>query len=260
MELVCQVRHSLPRVGTRKLHHMLKETFAADQLWVGRDKLFTILREEGLLVGKKRRYTITTNSKHWMKKYPNIIKDTTISRPEQVWVSDITYIDAGEHFEYLHLVTDAYSKQIMGYQLSDNMSAVETAKALQMAINNRNYPGKALVHHSDRGLQYCSRLYTDILKSNNIDISMTEQSDPYENAVAERINGILKDEFGLDGCFEDISQLHKQTAQAIDLYNNVRPHLSNHMLTPMQMHQQQDLPIKKYNKKAPETLQLTMLS
>jgi putative transposase len=260
MDMVCRVRHSLPRVGTRKLHYMLKETFACEQLQIGRDKLFTILREEGLLISKRRRYTITTHSKHWMKKYPNIIKDITISRPEQVWVSDITYIDAGESFEYLHLVTDAYSKQIMGYQLSDNMSATETARALQMAINNRAYPLVPLVHHSDRGLQYCSKLYTDILKGNNIGISMTEQSDPYENAVAERINGILKDEFGLDGRFEDTSQLLKQTAQAIDLYNNLRPHLSNQMLTPKQMHQQQQLPIKKYNKKALVNLSLPVLS
>jgi putative transposase len=239
---------------------MLKETFAGQQLHIGRDKLFTILREEGLLISKRRRYTITTNSKHWMRKYPNTIKHTDISRPEQVWVSDITYIDAGQGFEYLHLVTDAYSKQIMGYQLSATMSASETARALQMAINNRKYPSAPLVHHSDRGLQYCSKLYTDILKDNNIGISMTEQSDPYENAVAERVNGILKDEFGLDSHFEDIAQLQKQTAQAIYLYNNLRPHLSNRMLTPCQMHQQQDLPIRKYNKKAPVNLSLPMPS
>lgn len=235
---------------------MLKPMFACKQLQIGRDKLFTILREEGLLVSRRRRYSITTNSKHWMRKYPNVIKHTDITRPEQVWVSDITYIDAGNEFEYLHLVTDAYSKKIMGYQLSNTMSATETAKALQMAINDRKYPLAPLVHHSDRGLQYCSKLYTDILKNNNIDISMTEQSDPYENAVAERVNGILKDEFGLDSRFEDVSQLHKQTDQAIDMYNNLRPHLSNHMLTPEQMHQQQILPIKKYNKKAPVILSL----
>jgi transposase InsO family protein len=255
LDLVCQVRHLLPRLGTRKLHYKLR-----DQLHVGRDKLFDILRTEGLLVGKKRRYTKTTNSKHWMRKYPNKVKHLDITRPEQVWVSDITYIATIDSFQYLHLVTDAYSKKIMGYRLSESMSAADTASALKMAINNRKYPSFSLIHHSDRGLQYCSELYTHLLKVNQIDISMTEQSDPYENAVAERINGILKDEFGLDDCFEDINQLQLQTEQAVTLYNKERPHLSNQLLTPEQMHLQQQIPIKKYKKKAPETLQLPMLS
>jgi transposase InsO family protein len=255
LDLVCRERYKLPRLGTRKLHYKLRE-----QLPVGRDKLFGILRAEGLLIGKKRRYTKTTNSRHWMRKYPNKVRDLDIVRPEQVWVSDITYIATINGFQYLHLVTDAYSKQIMGYRLSGSMSAADTACALEMAINNRKYPGDALIHHSDRGLQYCSELYTKLLKANQIDISMTEQSDPYENAVAERINGILKDEFGLDDCFEDIGQLHKQIEQAILSYNKHRPHLSNHMLTPEQMHQQQQIPIKKYKKKAPVTLSLPMLA
>lgn len=255
LNLVCQVRHILPRLGTRKLHYKLK-----DQLPLGRDKLFDILRAEGLLVGKKRRYTKTTNSKHWMHKYPNKVKHLDIIRPEQVWVSDITYIVTMNGFQYLHLVTDAYSKQIMGYKLSGSMNATDTACALKMAINNRKYPLSSLIHHSDRGLQYCSELYTNLLKTNGIDISMTEQSDPYENAVAERINGILKNEFGLDDCFEDIQQLQLLTEQAIKLYNSYRPHLSNQMLTPEQMHQQQQIPIKKYNKKAPVKLLLPMLS
>ncbi len=195
-----------------------------------------------------------------MRKCPNKVKHLDITRPEQVWVSDITYIATIGNFQYLHLVTDAYSKQIMGYQLSESMSAASTTSALKMAINNRKYPSSPLIHHSDRGLQYCSALYTSILKTNQIDISMTEQSDPYENAVAERINGILKDEFGLDDCFEDLEQLQIQTEQAITLYNKYRPHLSNQLLTPEQMHQQHHLPIKKYKKKAPETLQLPMLS
>lgn len=183
-----------------------------------------------------------------------------IIRPEQAWVSDITYIDTAKDFQYLHLVTDAYSKQIMGYHLSAGMSATDTAKALKMAIKNRRYPDMPLTHHSDRGLQYCSKLYTGLLNQYGINISMTEQSDPYENAVAERVNGILKDEFGLDGRFDDIEQLHKQVEQAVYLYNNQRPHLSNQMLTPKQMHQQQTLTIKKYNKKAPVNLNLPVLS
>lgn len=218
---------------------------------IGRDKLFTLLREQGLLVPRKPRYALTTNSKHWMRKYPNLIKDIAIRRPEQVWVSDITYIETLERFQYLHPVTDAYSKQIMGYQLSSTMSAAETVQALKMAIANRNYPSMPLVHHSDRGLQYCSALYTGLLKDNNISISMTEQSDPYENAIAERINGILKTEFGLSDRFEDLDQLKLQTKQSIELYNTLRPHLSNGMLTPAQMHRQHQLTIKTYKKKAP---------
>lgn len=180
-----------------------------------------------------------------MRKYPNTVKYMEVTRPEQVWVSDITYIDTVKDFQYLHLVTDAYSKQIMGYYLSAGMNATDTAKALKMAIHNRQYPDMSLTHHSDRGLQYCSKLYTGLLHQYGISISMTEQSDPYENAIAERVNGILKDEFGLDSRFDDMEQLHKQTAQAIYLYNNHRPHLSNQMLTPKQMHQQKTLTIKK---------------
>lgn len=255
LDLVQQVRYLLPRLGTRKLHYKLQ-----DQMPVGRDKLFDILREEGLLISRKRRYTKTTNSKHWMRKYPNKITRLAITRPEQVWVSDITYIATINDFQFLHLVTDAYSKQIMGYRLSPTMSAADTASALQMAINNRMYPSSPLIHHSDRGLQYCSQLYTTILSNNGIDISMTEQSDPYENAVAERVNGILKDEFGLDDCFEDIEQLQLQTHQAIELYNKYRPHMSNQMLTPQQMHKQQLIPSKKYNKKALVNSILPMLT
>lgn len=255
INMVNEVRHSLPRIGTRKLCYMLSGT-----LPVGRDKLFSILREEQMLVGKRRRYTKTTNSKHWMRKYPNTVKDIQIVRPEQVWVSDITYIDVAKGFNYLHLVTDAYSKQIMGYHLSATMNAADTTKALRMAISNRQYPHEDLIHHSDRGLQYCSALYTETLHKHNIGISMTEQSDPYENAIAERINGILKDEFGLDSHFDNRDQLHKQTAQAVLLYNNIRPHLSNRMLTPRQMHQQQQIKMKTYKKKAPVILQLPVLS
>lgn len=260
LNLVGAIRYSMPMLGTRKLHYLLKEDFAAKQLQIGRDKLFSILREEGLLIPKTRRYTKTTNSKHWMRKYPNQVKRLEITRPEQVWVSDITYVNAVEGFQYLHLVTDAYSKQIMGYKLSPTMSAADTAYALKMAINNRQYRDEPLIHHSDRGLQYCSDLYTGILKSNRIEISMTEQSDPYENAVAERVNGVLKQEFGLGDAFDDIAQLHKQTDQAINLYNNKRPHMSNGMLTPKQMHGQKELLIKKYHKKTPAKLSLPALS
>ncbi len=248
--LVLNVRRQMPRLGTRKLYHLLK-----DELNMGRDKLFELLRNEGLLICKRRRYTVTTNSKHWMKKYPNLIKDIELNRPEQVWVADITFIDTAEDGNaYLHLVTDAYSKQIMGYELCDNMEAVSTLKALKMAVKGRQYKQMPLVHHSDRGSQYCSKPYTEYLKQNDITISMTENGDPYENAIAERVNGILKDEFGLAEQLNNINEAMQQTAQSISIYNNNRPHLSCSMLTPVQMHQQELIKLKSYNKKAQTSL------
>lgn len=248
--LVLDLRRQMPRLGTRKLYHLLK-----DGLGIGRDKLFALLRDEGLLVYKRKRYTVTTNSKHWMKKYPNLVKTIQLTRPEQLWVADITYIDTAEDGNaYLHLVTDAYSKQIMGYELCNNMEGASTLKALQMAVRNRKYKDEPLIHHSDRGLQYCSKLYTDYLIENQIMISMTENGDPYENAIAERVNGILKDEFGLAEQLNNIAEAMEQTRQSISTYNQIRPHLSCHMLTPLQMHQQRGIKLKSYNKKAQTSL------
>jgi putative transposase len=252
-EAVLLIRRQMPRIGTRKLYYMLKEEFSKQELKIGRDKLFTVLRKEGLLIKKKKNYTITTNSKHWMRTYPNLIKDMVLTRPEQAWVSDITFVYTKEGNAYLHLVTDAYSKQVMGHELCDNMEASSTSKALQMAIKNRKY-NQPLIHHSDRGSQYCSKLYTDMLKENNIQISMTENGDPYENAVAERLNGILKDEFGLGEQLESLSEAIYQTKQAIAIYNSLRPHLSCEMSTPKQMHNQQTRKLKKWNKKTSNIL------
>ncbi len=247
--LVLGLRRQMPRIGTRKLYYLLRDEFFQDQIKMGRDKLFDLLRNEGLLILKRKRYTITTNSKHWMKKYPNLIKDLTIHRPEQVWAADITYIDTMENGNcYLHLITDVYSKQIMGYELCDNMEASSTLKALKMAIKNRQYKEQTLIHHSDRGLQYCSKIYTETLINNKIIISMTENGDPYENAVAERVNGILKDEFGLAEQLINKDDAYKQTAQSIEIYNSLRPHLSCQMLTPNKMHLQQKITLKRYKK------------
>jgi len=192
---------------------------------------------------------VTTNSKHWLRKYPNLIKSIYLKRPEQLWVADITYIDTIDGNAYLHLVTDAYSKQIMGYELCSNMEATSTLKALKLALSKRKYKASELIHHSDRGLQYCSKLYTDCLKENGIKISMTENGDPYENAVAERVNGILKDEFGLSDKFENIMQAKELTSQSIKIYNELRPHLSCSMLTPNQMHLQDKIKLISYKKK-----------
>ena len=245
---VLSIRKLLPRVGTRKLYYMLQNEFRKEHIPIGRDKLFSLLREEQLLVIKKKRYTKTTNSKHWMHKYPNMVKNINLTRPEQIWVADITYINIEKGSIYLHLITDAYSKQIMGYCLSNSLSAVSTIKALEMALGKREYQ-TPLIHHSDRGLQYCSSGYVKLLKKNKIAISMTQDGNPYDNAVAERINGILKDEFGLDDILPDIKQAQKQTDQAVELYNTYRPHLSCSMLTPIQMHSQTKLIIKTWAKK-----------
>ena len=242
---VLKVRAQMPRIGTRKLKFLLNGNGVA----IGRDRLFDQLREEGLLIVKRKRYTVTTNSKHWMRKYPNMIKDLEIHRPEQLWVADITYLDTMDSNSYLHLITDGYSKKVMGYELSDNMEATSTLRALKMAISRRRYPHMPLIHHSDRGLQYCSKVYTDHLKKNKIGISMTENGDPYENAVAERVNGILKDEFGLGDRMDDLSQALRQTHQSIGTYNQLRPHLSCSYLTPSQMHRQQEIKMKTWKKK-----------
>jgi transposase InsO family protein len=248
---ILELRRSMPRLGTRKLHYLLGEK-AID---IGRDRLFELLRKEGMLVPTRKKYVRTTNSTHWMRKYPNLVRDIELSRPEQLWVADITYLDTkAEGNLYLHLVTDAYSKQIMGYELCDNMTAISTHKALKMAISKRQYKDMPLIHHSDRGLQYCSSLYTEYLTANNIAISMTENGDPYENAVAERINGILKDEFGLGDQLNDIKEALKQTEQGILAYNHLRPHLSCNMLTPVQMHRQQTMRVKTYKQKVQTSL------
>ena len=252
IESVLTLRRQMPRLGVRKLYHLLQ---SEHQVSIGRDKLFSVLKEKGLLVCKKRKYTVTTNSKHWLRKYPNLVKGISPERPEQLWVADITYIDTLQGNAYLHLITDAYSKQIMGYELCDNMEAASTLKALKMAISKRKYKTPDLIHHSDRGLQYCSKLYTDWLKENGITISMTENGDPYENAIAERVNGILKDEFSLSDKFENVTQAKELTRQSIEIYNKLRPHLSCSMLTPNQMHQQDKIKLISFKKKKSKHLE-----
>jgi putative transposase len=248
--VLAALRQLMPRLGTRKLHYLLCKN---PETGIGRDRLFSFLRREGLLVGRKRRYTVTTNSKHWLRKYPNLAKGMELVRPEQLWVADITYLDMIEGHAYLHLVTDAYSKRIMGYELCGDMRAESTLKALRMALGNRKY-NLPLTHHSDRGLQYCSGIYTERLIKDGITISMTENGDPYENAIAERVNGILKDEFGLSDKFEDLEIARKTVHQSIDIYNDLRPHHTCQMLTPKQMHRQDQISLISYKRKKPKHL------
>ena len=203
---------------------------------MGRDNFHKLLKNNNLIIPKKKNYHTTTNSNHHFRKHPNLIENLIIKRPEQVWVSDITYIKSDNENLYLSLVTDAYSKKIMGYNLANNMRAEESVKALKMAIKNRTSPTLDLIHHSDRGLQYCSNQYVECLAQNNIKISMTQNSDPYENAIAERINGILKSEFDIADGFVNHLKAVKEIKASIKIYNNIRPHMSCKLMTPNKAH------------------------
>lgn len=236
----------MTRIGTKKLHFLIKPALEREGIKCGRDKLHAILRHEGMLVKKKKNYMRTTNSYHRFYKYPNLIKETQINHAEQVWVSDITYIRTNEGFLYLSLITDAYSKQIVGYQLSDNLKTINCINALKSAIKNRKYPERPLIHHSDRGFQYCSPDYIETLIKNNINISMTTKHDPYENAVAERINGTLKNEFDLGDRLPDQKHAQREINKTIWVYNNLRPHESCNYLTPCETHFQESIQIKKW--------------
>lgn len=189
----------MPRLGGRKLYHLLQDEFERKELKIGRDAFFDYLRRENLLIKPRKNYTKTTNSRHWLRKHPNLLEDHKPQRPEEVFVSDITYIKSREKTHYLSLVTDAYSRKIMGYHLSDDMSAEQVVKALKMAITHRKTSNN-LIHHSDRGIQYCSALYQQMLHANRITASMTDGYDCYQNALAERVNGIIKNEFLINTC------------------------------------------------------------
>jgi len=254
VELVREVRMEMPRIGTRKLYHLLKQPLR--ELGVGRDRLFAILKANHMLIKPKKRYHITTNSHHRFRKHKNLIEAMNIIRPEQVWVADITYVGTRPSPMYLSLVTDAYSKKIMGYYLSNTLETNSSVKALKLAIKNRRYLQHSLIHHSDRGLQYCSDDYQKILNINKIKCSMTEQYDPYQNAIAERINGILKQEFLIHTDKVAINVMRKIVAQSINIYNTKRPHISCHMLTPDQMHKQKEIKPKSYKRKNLGELQL----
>lgn len=235
--LVDQQRKLLSRLGGRKLHHQIRDSLQAREIKFGRDKLFELLRKHGMLILPQRRYVQTTMSKHWLRKYPNLVKDMVADRADQVWVSDITYLKTDEGNCYLNLVTDAYSRKIVGYAIADNMETRQMKQAFEMAVKGRLSKQLPLIHHSDRGLQYCSAEYVSIAHQHQIKMSMTENGDPYENALAERMNRTLKEEFGLGKILQ--SKLHAGllVQEAIELYNNRRPHLSLNMKTPNMVHQ-----------------------
>ena len=231
LDAVREIRRKQPRIGVRKLHRMLSPRFQEKGIKIGRDALFNLLREEKLLVSKRRNHTRTTQSYHRFRTYKNLIRDLKITRPNQVFVSDITYIDTFEGFCYLALVTDVYSRKIVGYQLSQSLSIEFCLKALKQALKGVINP-QMLIHHSDRGIQYCSHAYVKLLKKNKVQISMTEKDHVYENSIAERVNGILKHEFLLGERLSSFTVAKKLVQQSIRIYNEQRPHMSLDYSTP----------------------------
>jgi putative transposase len=235
VQQVLHIREKQPRVGARKLLKMMDVFLDHHVTGMGRDAFFDLLRENRLLVRKrKRNKPATTYSYHWFRRYPNLIKGFTPTGPNQLWVSDITYITMDGGFAYLSLITDAYSHKIVGFYLSRSLSAKGCVNALKMALENNPERGK-LIHHSDRGIQYCCAAYIKILNKANISISMTQSGDPLENAIAERVNGILKDEL-LKSKYADFKEAMEAITLAVSIYNHQRLHFSIDLLTPAQAH------------------------
>ena len=243
-------------MGTRKLHFMLNQRLTEHKIAVGRDHLFDLLARYKLLIRTRRRKAITTDSRHWMRKYENLIREIKLDGADQLWVSDITYIRLMNGFIYLSLITDAYSRKIIGYSLRKDLNAIGCIEALQMALTNRILQSKPLIHHSDRGSQYCCKEYVALLRENNIIISMTNNGDPYENSIAERVNGILKSEFSLYGSQHGFEQTARLVENSIASYNEIRPHSSCEYLTPEQAHRKKGRLERKW-KNYPRSLLLT---
>lgn len=236
--LVQETRRRQPRIGTRKLHYLLREPLAAAGIKLGRDGLFRTLKRAHLLVPPKRAFHKTTQSLHRFYKHPNLLKpgvsETALERPEQVWVADITYLPTQGKYVYLSLVTDAYSRKIVGHHVHESLQTEEVAQALKVALGTRRSRGR-LIHHSDRGIQYCSAYYQALHEQHGLTCSMTDGYDCYQNALAERINGILKTEFLLYRP-ENLDQARRMVSESVDIYNRERPHMALKYKTPDAVH------------------------
>lgn len=241
---ILKIRKKHKRMGGRKLYEKLDSFILTHQIKMGRDAFFDLLTSHNLLIRRRKRRISTTNSYHRFRKYKNLIRDFVPTGPNQLWVSDITYWRICSGHVYISFITDAFSRKIVGYHVADNLEAIGSIRALRMALNDLEHPIEKLIHHSDRGIQYCSKNYVNLLKGNNIGISMTENGDPLENAIAERINGIIKDEY-LD-CYEvdNIQQAEELLREVVNLYNEERPHLSLAMKTPNIIHSSKEKPEK----------------
>ena len=226
-------------MGGRKLYLKLQPFMQANKITLGRDALFDLLAAHHLLIRKRKRKIQTTQSLQRFKKYPNQIKDFTPTKPNQLWVSDITYWEIKEKYCYLTLITDAYSHKIIGYQVGESLEAIESIQALRMALSALDGPEShdQLIHHSDRGIQYCSNGYVKLLEEYKMEISMTQNGDPLENAIAERVNGIIKEEYLVHHQAHSIQEARDILQQVIQLYNHDRPHMSIGNHTPNQVHE-----------------------
>jgi len=244
LQQIIAMRKEQPRCGTRKLLIMLQPFLAKSKLFISRDKLFTLLSENKLLIRKRKRNTYTTNSKHFFYRYPNLSKDFTPLHAHELWVADITYIPLRERFAYLYLLTDAYSRKIVGFHVSDDMRVTSAVVALQKAIDQKP-PDAIVIHHSDKGMQYCSNDYVALLKKHHIRISMTGNADPYENAMAERVNGILKTEL-ISESYTDLKSAMQHIARCITVYNYRRVHSSLNWQIPGDVHNQKGPQVKKW--------------
>lgn len=253
--MISSYRKQMPRLGGTKLHFLINQSGYR----IGRKVLYDFLKNNGLLIRRRKKYAITTNSKHWMRKWPNLIRGFDYERSNLLWVSDITYIVVAQGFAYLSLVTDAYSRKIIGYSLNATLESTGSIHALQMAIKNTSINRQAgLIHHSDRGVQYCCKEYVKILKDNNIRISMTENGDPYENALAERVNGILKSEWLDHERYDDFDRANDRISQIITIYNTLRPHSSCDMLTPEKAQAKEGKLKKRWKKRKNKTKELAL--
>lgn len=230
------IRRNHRHMGARKLYELIQPFLLEHQIKMGRDGLFDLLSANYMLVRRKKRNCYTTQSKHWFRKYSNLIKDFTPTAINQLWVSDITYWKMQSGYVYISFVTDAYSHKIVGYNVAETLDAIQSIQALKMALLGLNGVTSHLCHHSDRGVQYCSEEYVKLLTDNHIQISMTENGDPLENAIAERINGIIKNEYLCDYQVDNISQAKEVLDFVVKLYNEERPHNSNGNLTPNHIH------------------------
>lgn len=238
IQRVKEIRENHRRMGTRKLYEMIQPFVLEHNIKMGRDALFNILSANHLLVRKRKRRIQTTNSYHWLRKYPNHIREFVPTAINQLWVSDITYWKLNKNHVYISFITDAYSHKIVGYQVAETLEAVESIQALQMALTALGAESHLqLIHHSDRGIQYCSHAYVKLLEDYNVKISMTENGDPLENAIAERVNGIIKDEYLETYNVENIKEAKELLKAVVDLYNSERPHMSIGNFTPNHIHQ-----------------------
>lgn len=247
LKLVGEIRALQPRIGTRKLLHLLQPQMQEHGIKTGRDKLYELLGHHGYLLRYRRRKPYTTDSNHPYRKYPNLIRELMLTHPGQLWVSDITYLRLVKGFCYLSIVTDAYSRKIIGHKLHPDLTSRGAIDALRMALQSGR--STVLIHHSDRGIQYCCSDYAGLLEENKISISMTEKGDPYENAIAERVNGILKTEFSLEATFTSLQQAAEAVNKAVNIYNHHRPHASCDYLTPVAAHEQNGLLRKRWKSK-----------